>query len=133
MASLRTLIGLAGPAGPLVLDPSNRPAALVRAGSVVQLRVSAQHPMETGYRRSGAGELLPRNLLRRMECRFNGELVFAADLYAAVSANPYLAFDFKVPAVAQAEGALTISWAGDQGVQHTETVLLAVTLAVNSA
>jgi sulfur-oxidizing protein SoxZ len=127
MATLRTLMGLVGPAGPVALDPSNKPAAQVRAGSVLQLRVSAQHPMETGYRRSGAGDLLPRNLLRRMECRFNGELVFAADLHAAVSANPYLAFDFQVPAAPQAEGVLTISWAGDQGVQHSETLVLAVT------
>jgi sulfur-oxidizing protein SoxZ len=127
MAGLRTLISLVGPAGPL--QPDTRNAALLRvtAGSVLQLRVSAQHPMETGYRRSGAGDLLPRNLLRHMACRYNGELVFAADLHAAVSANPYLAFDFQVPAAPQTEGVLTISWAGDQGVQHSETLVLAVT------
>lgn len=89
-----------------------------RVGEVVEVRALAQHPMETGYRRSSEGELLARDLVRRVECRFDGELVISADLHAAVSANPYLAFHLKLPR----SGVLTVSWVGDRGVAHTESV-----------
>ena len=92
-----------------------------RVGEVVEVRALAQHPMETGYRRSSEGELLARDLVRRLECRFDGELVISADLHAAVSANPYLAFQLRVPR----SGVLTVSWVGDRGVAHTESVRIA--------
>lgn len=97
--------------------------ATARAGEVVEIRALAQHPMETGYRRSSEGELLPRDLLRRVECRFDGELVFAADLHAAISANPYLAFQLKLPR----SGTLSVSWAGDRGAAHSESVQISAT------
>jgi sulfur-oxidizing protein SoxZ len=97
--------------------------ASARAGEVVEIRALAQHPMETGYRRSSEGELLPRDLLRRVECRFDGELVFAADLYAAISANPYLAFHLKLPR----SGTLSVSWAGDNGLARSESVHISAT------
>jgi sulfur-oxidizing protein SoxZ len=90
------------------------------AGSVLEVRALAQHPMETGYRRGADGDVLPRDLLRRLECRFDGELVLLAELHAALSANPYVSFDFKLPR----SGALTLTWQGDRGVQHTETISL---------
>ena len=97
--------------------------ASARVGEVVEIRTLAQHPMETGYRRSSEGELLPRDLLRRVECRFDGELVFAADLHAAISANPYLAFQLKLPR----SGTLSVSWAGDRGLAHSESVQISAT------
>jgi sulfur-oxidizing protein SoxZ len=97
--------------------------ASARTGDVVEVRALAQHPMETGYRRSAEGELLARDLLRRVECRFDGELVFAADLHAAISANPYLAFQMRLPR----SGTLTVSWAGDRGVAHSESARITAT------
>ncbi|MFY7857884.1 MAG: thiosulfate oxidation carrier complex protein SoxZ [Rubrivivax sp.] len=92
--------------------------ARVRAGDVVEVRALAQHPMETGYRRGSDGELLPRDLIRQMAARFDGEDVFSAQLHAAVSANPYLVFWLKVPR----SGVLTVEWRGDRGVAHVESV-----------
>lgn len=94
-----------------------------RVGDVVEVRALAQHPMETGYRRSSEGELLPRDLLRRVECHFEGDLVLAADLHAAVSANPYLSFHLKLPR----SGTLTVQWAGDRGVVHRESLRITAT------
>ena len=94
-----------------------------RVGDVVEVRALAQHPMETGYRRGSDGELLARDLVRRVECRFDGDLVISADQHAAVSANPYLAFHLKLPR----SGVLTISWMGDRGVAHTESVRIHAT------
>jgi len=88
---------------------------------VVEIRALIQHAMETGYRLGADGEKLPRDLLRRVECRFDGELVFAADLHAAISANPYLSFYLRLPR----SGTLTVIWQGDGGFAHSETALIA--------
>ncbi|MCU7369818.1 thiosulfate oxidation carrier complex protein SoxZ [Paucibacter sp. O1-1] len=98
------------------------PASAPR-GSIIEIRTLIAHPMETGYRRDGDGSLLPRNILRRFECRYNGELVFSTDLFAAIAANPYLAFPLRVGD----SGTLSFSWAGDQGFAQTETVMLTAT------
>lgn len=94
-----------------------------RRGEMIEVRVLIQHPMETGYRRSSEGSILPRSLIRRYTARFvptedtgAGELVFAADLHAAIAANPYLAFSLRV----MTSGRLIHEWVGDQGFIHRE-------------
>ncbi len=96
--------------------------ATARVGEVVEVRALIQHTMETGYRLGAEGEKLQRDLVRRVECRFDGELVFAADLHAAISANPYLAFFLRVPS----SGTLTVAWWGDRGLAHRESARIAV-------
>lgn len=105
-------------AGTRITVPAN-----VARGSLVEIRTLVAHPMETGYRLGDDGQLLPRNLIRRFECRLDGELVIIADLHAAVAANPYLAFSIR----AQASGTLSFRWEGDQGFVQTETAALVVT------
>ncbi len=94
----------------------NAPERVPR-GQAVEVRVLAQHAMETGYRRGSDGALLPRDLIRRVEARFDGELVFSAELHAAIAANPYLAFWLSVPG----SGVLTVEWQGDRSVAHRES------------
>lgn len=103
MAGLRTI----------VTAPST-----ARVGDIIEVRVLAQHPMETGYRVGADGQALPRDLLRRVECHFESELVFAATLHAAIAANPFLAFSLRVPRT----GSLRVTWRGDGGLLHAETV-----------
>lgn len=88
-----------------------------RVGDMLEIRVLAQHPMETGYRVGAEGQALPRDLLRRVECHFEGERVFTATLHAAIAANPYLAFNLRLPR----SGTLRVTWQGDAGVLHSET------------
>lgn len=90
--------------------------ATVKAGEAFEVRATVAHAMETGYRTGDDGARLPRDLVRRFECRLDGELVFAADLFAAVSANPYLAFWLR----ADKPGELSFVWRGDQGLEHRE-------------
>ena len=97
------------------------PASAVR-GDVIEIRALIQHPMETGFRVGSEGQSLARDLVRRVECRFDGELVFAADLHPAISANPYLAFHMR----ASSSGTLTVSWRGDRGFTHSESRPLTV-------
>lgn len=96
--------------------------ASARRGEVIEIRALIAHAMETGYRTGAEGQRLPRDLIRRIECRFDGEIVFAADLHAAVAANPYLSFHLR----AESSGTLTVSWQGDQGFAHSQSVRLDV-------
>ncbi len=94
-----------------------------RRGEVITLRTLIAHPMETGYRVDAAGRVVARNIIRRFRCRYNGETVFAAELFAAVAANPLLEFS----TVATESGVLEFSWEGDNGFAQSELVNLLVT------
>ncbi|MBL8327502.1 MAG: thiosulfate oxidation carrier complex protein SoxZ [Rubrivivax sp.] len=93
------------------------------AGSLVELRATAAHAMETGYRRGSDGQMLPRDLLRRIEARFDGELFFSAELHAAIAANPTVAFWLRLPG----SGTLSVRFSGDRGLAHEEHVRIAAT------
>ena len=96
--------------------------ATARPGDVVEVRLLMQHPMETGFRPDAGGRTVPRNILRRIEARFEGELVFAADLFPAITANPFLAFPLR----ATRSGTLVVNIEGDNGVSQRETAMLTV-------
>lgn len=96
--------------------------ASIKAGEPFEVRATVAHAMETGYRTGDDGRRLARDLVRRFECRLDGELVFAADLFAAISANPYLAFWLR----AGKPGELSFIWRGDNGFEHRETRALTV-------
>ena len=93
-----------------------------KRGEVVEIRTLIAHPMETGYRPDDSGKIVPRNIIRRFSCHYNGELVFSAELFPAVSANPYLAFPLR----AIDTGPLVFSWEGDNGFVQTEQAELKV-------
>ena len=92
-------------------------------GDVIEIRTLIAHPMETGYRTGDGGAPLPRNLIRRFTCRYDGEEIFAADLFPAISANPLIGF-FTVATVS---GTLTFTWEGDNGFMQVETASITVT------
>jgi sulfur-oxidizing protein SoxZ len=94
-----------------------------RRGEVIEIRATIGHPMETGYRPDDSGKVMPRNIIQRFSCRYNGEVVFSAEMFSAVSANPYLAFH----TVALESGTLALTWEGDNGFSQTENITLTVT------
>ena len=98
-----------------------------KRNQIIEIRALIQHPMETGYRRSSEGAMLARDLIRRFTCTFeeNGgksEIIFSAKLFAAVAANPYIAFH----TIASASGVFVFTWEGDNGFAQTERVILKV-------
>ena len=99
----------------------NAPASAQR-GEVITIRTTIAHPMETGFRPGSDGKVLPRDIIRRVSCRYNGELVFSAELFTAIAANPYLAFH----TVATESGTLVLTWEGDKGFLHSESLNLTV-------
>lgn len=98
------------------------PAAAKR-GETVEVRTLVQHPMETGHRPGADGRPLPRDLVRRFSCQLDGERVFAAELFPAVAANPYLAFELR----AERSGTLLFVWEGDNGFVAREARAFVVT------
>lgn len=89
----------------------------LQRGVPAELRVTLAHPMENGLRHDGYGNVVPRNLATRFECRLDDALVIAADLYPAIAANPYLAFWVR----ADRPGTLHFEWWGDNGFHHRES------------
>jgi len=93
-----------------------------RRGEIVEIKTLAQHPMETGFRRTQTGELIPRDIIRTFRCSYNGTEVFRAELHPAIAANPLIAFT----TVATESGTLSFEWAGDNGYTVTEIAAIKV-------
>ena len=68
--------------------------------------------METGYRADDAGKPIPRNVIRRVTCRYNGERVFEVHTSSGIAANPY----FRFFLTARDPGPLQFDWVDDAGV-----------------
>lgn len=100
----------------------NAPTSSKR-GEIIEIRATIAHPMETGFRPGEDGRIVPRDIIQLFSCRYNGELVFSAELFSAVSANPYIAFH----TLATESGTLVLSWEGDNGFRQTESIALTVT------
>ena len=90
--------------------------AQAKRGEVLEIKTLAQHAMETGFRRTQTGELIPRDIIRRFTCSYNGVEVYRADLHPAIAANPLIAFT----TVATESGTLSFQWVGDNGYTVTE-------------
>jgi len=82
-----------------------------KKGEIVQIRALLSHPMESGLRRDAAGKLIPRKIVNRFACTFNGKPVFACDLEPGTAANPYLQFFAKV----EEAGTFRFAWTDDDG------------------
>jgi sulfur-oxidizing protein SoxZ len=97
--------------------------ARAKRGEIIEIRTLIAHPMETGYRPGPDGAILPRNLIRRLTCRYDDVLVFSAELFPAIAANPFVSFC----TVATISGVLRFDWEGDNGFAQTERVSIVVT------
>jgi sulfur-oxidizing protein SoxZ len=97
--------------------------ASAKRGEVIEIRTLVQHAMETGFRRTQLGELIPRDIIRSFVCIYNGEEIFRAEFHPAIAANPLLAFS----TVASESGTIEFRWAGDKGFALTESAKITVT------
>jgi sulfur-oxidizing protein SoxZ len=81
------------------------------AGEVVTIKTLISHPMESGQRKDSDGKAIPRQIINKFTCEFNGQTVFSCDIEPAVSANPYLEFTVKVSEA----GTFKFTWVDDDG------------------
>ena len=96
--------------------------AKAKRGEIIEIRTLTSHIMETGFRRTAAGDLVPRDIITSFTCRYNGTEIFRADLFPAIAANPYLAFF----TVATESGKFEFEWIGDNGFSSTATASITV-------
>jgi sulfur-oxidizing protein SoxZ len=87
------------------------------AGDTVEVKTLISHVMESGQRRDGAGNVIPRQIINRFTCEYAGKMVLDAELLPAISANPYLEFDVKV----EGSGDFVFTWYDDNGSVYSET------------
>lgn len=99
----------------------NVPAA-ARRGEVIEIKAMAAHPMETGYRLDATGTPIPRNIINRFVCTYDGEEVFSAELFPAVAANPFIAFT----TIATNTGRIDFEWTDDSGITTTASAEIIV-------
>ncbi|MBV9065766.1 MAG: thiosulfate oxidation carrier complex protein SoxZ [Methylobacteriaceae bacterium] len=93
-----------------------------KRGDVIEIKTLMSHIMETGFRPTMAGELVPRDIITSFVCRYNGTEIFRADLFPAIAANPYLSFF----TIAKDSGKFEFEWIGDNGFSETASTSITV-------
>ena len=96
--------------------------ARAKRGEIIEIKTLISHPMESGYRVGTNGNLIPRDIITRFTCSYDGEEVFRAELSPAIAANPFIAFF----TTATESGTLVFRWSGDNGFLATETGAIVV-------
>lgn len=96
--------------------------AKAKRGDIVEIKTLMSHIMETGYRHTTTGEVIPRDIITGFICRFNGTEIFRADLFPAISANPFITFFATVTE----SGKFEFEWSGDQGFHETASASITV-------
>lgn len=91
-------------------------------GEIVEIRAMIAHVMETGYREGVNGVLIPRNIIKRFVCKYDGEEIFSAELFPAMAANPYIAFN----TIATVSGTIEFEWTDDRAETMTASAEIAV-------
>ena len=93
-----------------------------KRGDIIEIKTLMSHIMETGYRHTATGEIVPRDIITSFTCRFNGVEIFRADLFPAIAANPFITFF----TVATESGKFDFEWIGDRGFAETASASIAV-------
>ncbi len=94
------------------VKPRVRVPKKVSKGEIFEIKTLVSHKMESGQRKDKkSGKKIPRKIINKFECKYNGETVFSADWHPAVSANPYMSFH----TVATESGEVELTWTDDDG------------------
>ncbi len=95
----------------------------VKKGEVFQVKTLVSHKMESGQRKDKkTGKKVPRLILNKFVCKYNGKEVFSSIWHPAVSANPYMAFYLK----AADSGTLDMTWTDDKGKAYSKSTKVTV-------
>ena len=86
-----------------------------KKGDVIEIKTLMPHIMESGQRKDSAGNTIPRKIINKFTCEFNGKPVFSVDIDPAIAANPYMQFFAKV----EESGTFKFTWTDDDGTVTT--------------
>ena len=93
-----------------------------KRGEIIEIKTLMSHIMETGFRHTMAGDLVPRDIITSFVCRYNGNEIFRADLFPAIAANPFISFF----TIAKESGKFKFEWIGDNGFAETASAAITV-------
>ena len=99
------------------ISPRIRVPASAAAGEPFTIKTKVKHPMETGRRKDNDGNTVPRHVIERFTCEFNGETVIDLVVEGGVSSDPFFEFD----AVIDTAGEFVFTWSDATGETYTET------------
>ncbi len=80
-------------------------------GEIITIKAIISHRMHSGHGFDQQGNTIPKSIINTFKCEFNDKLVFACDLYPAMSSNPYFQFHARVDEA----GTFTFTWIDDDG------------------
>jgi sulfur-oxidizing protein SoxZ len=93
-------------------------------GEIIEIKTLISHKMESGQRKDKkTGEKIPRKIINKFTCTYNGTEVFSADWHPSISSNPYMAFN----TVAAESGTLEFTWVDDDGSVYSKSAKITVT------
>jgi len=64
------------------------------AGETITIKTLISHKMESGQRKDKEGNVIPRSIINRFTCDFDGQSVIDVTMEPAISTNPY--FNLKL-------------------------------------
>jgi len=99
------------------VKPRVRVPRSAAAGEAITIKTLISHKMESGQRKDGDGNVIPRSIINRFVCAFNGETVIDVTLEPAISTNPFMEFQAIVPEA----GDFQFTWYDDDGSVYEET------------
>ncbi|WP_170335305.1 thiosulfate oxidation carrier complex protein SoxZ [Ruegeria arenilitoris] len=88
-----------------------------RAGEVITIKTLISHRMESGHRLDPSGQPVPRSIIHRFLCTFEGETVIDLGIGPGISTNPF----FKFQAIVPGPGVFTFAWFDDDGAIYTDS------------
>jgi sulfur-oxidizing protein SoxZ len=91
-------------------------------GEIIQIKTLVSHIMESGQRKDAEGKTVPRKIINKFTCEFNGKPIFAAALEPAISANPYIQFNARI----EEAGTFKFAWTDDDGTVVTAEEKIAI-------
>lgn len=92
-----------------------------KVGDETDVRVLMRHDMETGQRKTDAGELIPAHYIQNVTVRHEARVVLAAQWGPAVSKNPYLGFRFRGGAPGER---VEVTWVDNEGDSRTDETVI---------
>jgi sulfur-oxidizing protein SoxZ len=92
------------------------------AGEAVTIKTLISHPMESGQRKDSDGNTIPRSIINRFTCDYNGKNIIDVTMEPAISTNPYFEFMATVPEA----GEFQFTWYDDDGSVYEEAKAVSV-------
>lgn len=105
------------------IKPRVKVPSSASAGEEITIKTLINHTMESGRRKDKkTGELIPRKIINSFVVTFNGAEVINMTMHPAMSANPYVQFQMKVPE----SGDVHFAWTDDDGSVYEATKSISV-------